>query len=180
MLVNGIPILVQLGDCDPADIVFYPNYFRWFNQCTVALFHAAGLPVRQLFKMHGILGIPVVEARARFRTPSTHAEEPLVESCVTEWRKSSFVISHRFLRDDAVVMEGWETGVWAAAHPTKTHRMKSVPLPKEVVRKLSGTKKMRPRRKGWYSTSYRVGEEESCASLRLELLQSFSQSFSQL
>jgi 4-hydroxybenzoyl-CoA thioesterase len=147
MFVNRIRIQVQFGDCDPADIVFYPNYFRWFNECTVALFHAAGLPVRQLFKMHGILGIPVVEVRARFMTPSTHGEELLVESCVTKWRKSSFVISHRFIHGDVVVMEGWETRVWAAAHPTKVHRMKSVPLPQEVIRILSTAKK-RPARTG--------------------------------
>jgi len=147
MFTNRIRIQVEFGDCDPADIVFYPNYFRWFNQCTVALFHAAGLPVRPLFKLHGILGIPLVEARARFVTPSTHGDELVAESCVTEWRESSFVISHRFLRDGALVLEGWETRVWAAAHPTKAHRMKSVPLPRDVIRKLSGPKK-RSGRKG--------------------------------
>jgi hypothetical protein len=46
-----------------------------------------------------------------------------------------------------LAMEGWETHVWAAAHPTEAHRMKSVPLPREVIRKLSATKK-RPARKG--------------------------------
>jgi 4-hydroxybenzoyl-CoA thioesterase len=147
MFVNRVRIRVEFGDCDPADIVFYPNYFRWFNQCTVALFHAAGLPVRQLFKVHGVLGIPLVEARARFMTPSTHGDELVAESRVTKWRKSSFVISHRFLRGGALVLEGWETRVWAAAHPTRAHRMKSVPLPPDVIRRLSGTKK-RPGRKG--------------------------------
>jgi hypothetical protein len=38
-------------------------------------------------------------------------------------------------------VEGWETHVWAAAHPTKAHRLQSVPLPREVIRKLSDTKK---------------------------------------
>jgi 4-hydroxybenzoyl-CoA thioesterase len=147
MFMNRIRIQVEFGDCDPADIVFYPNYFRWFDQCTVALFHAAGLPVRQLFKFHGVLGIPLVEARARFVTPSTHGDELVAESCVTEWGKSSFVILHRFLREGALVLEGWETRVWAAAHPTQAHRMKSVPLPRDVIRKLSGTKK-RLKRKG--------------------------------
>jgi 4-hydroxybenzoyl-CoA thioesterase len=149
MFVNRIQIRVEFGDCDPADIVFYPNYFRWFNQCTVALFHAAGLPVRPLFKLHGILGIPLVEARARFVTPSTHGDELVAESCVIEWRDSSFVINHKFLRDEVLVIEGWETRVWAAAHPTKAHRMKSIPLPRDVIRRLSGTntKKKRAGRK---------------------------------
>src|SRR5579863_1492959 len=117
MFMNRVRIRVEFGDCDPAQIVFYANYFRWFDNCTSALFRAAGLPLRQLFKSHGVVGIPLVEARARFITPSTYGDVLVAESCVTEWRKSSFVISHRFLRDGALAMEGWETHVWAAAHP---------------------------------------------------------------
>jgi 4-hydroxybenzoyl-CoA thioesterase len=145
MFVNRIRIRVEFGDCDPAEIVFYANYFRWFDQCTSALFRAAGLPLGELFKSHGVVGIPLVEARARFIIPSTYGDELVAESCVTEWKKSSFVISHRFLRDGVLAMEGWETHVWAATHPTQAHRLKSVPLPRDVIRKLSTAKK-RPRR----------------------------------
>jgi 4-hydroxybenzoyl-CoA thioesterase len=73
----------------------------------------------------------------------------VAESSVIEWKKSSFVISHRFLRDGVLAMEGSETHVWAAAHPTEAHRLKSVPLPSEVIRKLSVAKKRTGRgRKG--------------------------------
>jgi 4-hydroxybenzoyl-CoA thioesterase len=147
MFVNRIRIRVEFGDCDPAEIVFYANYFRWFDQCTSALFRAAGLPLRQLFKTHGVVGIPLVEARVRFITPSRYGDELVAESCVTEWKKSSFVISHKFLRDGELAVEGSETHVWAAAHPTEDHRLKSVPLPVEVVRRLSSVNK-HPKRKG--------------------------------
>jgi 4-hydroxybenzoyl-CoA thioesterase len=137
---------VEFGDCDPAQIVFFANYFRWFDECTTALFLAAGLPLKKLFKAHGVAGIPLVEARARYIIPSSFGDELIAESCVTEWRKSSFVISHKFLRNGELAVEGWETHVWAAAHPTKAHRMKSVPLPQEVIRKLSATSKPRARK----------------------------------
>ena len=137
MFVNRKRILIEFGDCDPADIVFFANYFRWFDECTAALFVAAGLSTRELFRSHGIKGIPVVEANARFLSPSTHGDELEVESGVTEWRKSSFVITHRFFRKGELTLEGHETRVWAAAHPTESHRMKAVPLPKEVIEKLS-------------------------------------------
>jgi 4-hydroxybenzoyl-CoA thioesterase len=110
------------------------------------LFRAAGLPLKELFKAHGVVGIPIVEARARFITPSSYGDELVAESCVTEWRKSSFVITHKFLRDGVLALEGWETRVWAGAHPTEAHRMKSVPLPRDVIRRLSSTRK-RPGRK---------------------------------
>ncbi|MFZ0784113.1 MAG: thioesterase family protein [Candidatus Sulfotelmatobacter sp.] len=146
MFVNRVRIRVEFGDCDPAQIVFYANYFRWFDHCTSGLFRAAGLPLKELFEAHGVVGIPIVEARARFITPSSYGDELVAESCVTEWRKSSFVITHKFLRDGVLALEGWETRVWAGAHPTEAHRMKSVPLPRDVIRRLSSTRK-RPGRK---------------------------------
>jgi 4-hydroxybenzoyl-CoA thioesterase len=152
MFVNRKRILIEFGDCDPADIVFFANYFRWFDECTAALFVAAGLSTRELFRSYGIMGIPVVEANARFLSPSTHGDELEVESGVTEWRKSSFVITHKFFREGELTLEGRETRVWAAAHPTESHRMKAVPLPKEVIEKLSKNGK-RGGRKAFSRTS---------------------------
>jgi 4-hydroxybenzoyl-CoA thioesterase len=152
MFVNRKRILIEFGDCDPANIVFFANYFRWFDDCTTALFKAAGLPIRELFRSYGVLGIPVVEVNARFIAPSTQGDELDVESSVVELRKSSFVITHNFFCMNELLLEGRETRVWAAAHPTQSNRMKALPLPQEVVEKLSrsgkekGQKSPRPSR----------------------------------
>jgi 4-hydroxybenzoyl-CoA thioesterase len=140
MFVNRKRILVEFADCDPANIVFFANYFRWFDDCTTALFKAAGLPIRELFRSYGVVGIPVVEASARFMAPSTHGDEVEVESRVVELRNSSFVIAHKFFCGNELLMEGRETRVWAAAHPTEPNRLKALSLPKEVIEKLSGKK----------------------------------------
>ena len=137
MFVNRKRILIEFGDCDPANIVFFANYFRWFDDCTTALFKAAGLPIRELFRSHNVLGIPVVEANARFLAPSTQGDEVEVESTVVELRNSSFVITHNFFCKDELLLEGREVRVWAAAHPTEANRMKALPLPQEVIEKLS-------------------------------------------
>lgn len=137
MFVNRKRIVVEFSDCDPANIVFFANYFRWFDDCTTALFAAAGLPPWQAFKQHGVLGMPIVDASARFILPSSYGDELEVESSVTEWRRSSFVLTHNFFRKGELAVEGRETRVWAAAHPSRSGRMKAVPLPKELVERLS-------------------------------------------
>jgi thioredoxin reductase len=38
MFMNRRRILVEFADCDPAHIVFFANYFRWFDDSTTALF----------------------------------------------------------------------------------------------------------------------------------------------
>ena len=137
MFVNRRRIVVEFADCDPAQIVFYANYFRWFDDCTTALFAAAGLPINRLFKFHGVIGIPIVDAHARFLAPSTYGDEIDVESSVVEWRRSSFVISHKFFRQGKLLLEGQETRVWAAAVGSNPHQIKGVVLPSEVISKLS-------------------------------------------
>ena len=65
---------VEWGDCDPARIVFYPHYFRWFDKGTHRLFEQAGAGMEQLLDTHGGL-LPIVDARASFTTPSRWGDE---------------------------------------------------------------------------------------------------------
>lgn len=34
----------QFGDCDPAGIVFFPNFNRWMDEASLAFFMACGIP----------------------------------------------------------------------------------------------------------------------------------------
>ena len=54
---------VHFGDCDPAGIAFYPNFFRWYDAASRHFFDCCGLPPwRETEKTHGIIGVPLVEA----------------------------------------------------------------------------------------------------------------------
>jgi 4-hydroxybenzoyl-CoA thioesterase len=141
MLVSQKRLLVEWGDCDPAGIVFYPRYLEWFDDCTTALFLAAGLPIQQLFKSHGVLGVPLVDVKAKFILPSSFGDELLAETSVTEFRRSSFVLSHQFMKQGVVAVEGIETRVWAGLDPRDPKRMKSRPLPAEVIARLSADRR---------------------------------------
>ena len=37
LFTNTTRVEIQFGDCDPAGIVYYPNYFRFFDNATAAL-----------------------------------------------------------------------------------------------------------------------------------------------
>jgi len=136
MFVNRKRLLIEWGDCDPAGIVFYPRYIEWFDGCTTALFLAAGMPIQPLFKAHGVLGFPLVDVKARFIVPSTFGDELIAESTVLEFRRSSFVLRHQYFKAETLAVEGFETRVWAGIDP-ETNRMKSRPLPPDVIARLS-------------------------------------------
>lgn len=137
MLVNRKRLLVEWGDCDPAGIVFYPRYVEWFDACTTALFLAAGMPIQQLFKSHGVVGFPLVDVKARFLVPSSFGDELIAESTVLEFRRSSFLLRHQYFKDRVLAVEGVETRVWAGRDPNDPKRMKSQPLPTDVIARLS-------------------------------------------
>lgn len=137
MLVHRQRLRIGWGHCDPAGIVFYPQYFAYFDECTSALFAAAGLPLPELYAAHGILGIPLVDVRARFLLPSGFGDELTAESAVVEWRKTSFRVRHRLFNAGALAVEGTETRVWTARDPAAPGRMKSRPVPREVIERLS-------------------------------------------
>lgn len=137
MLVSQKHILVEYGNCGPAGIVDSPQYMRWFDACTSALFDNAGLPLPRLFKEQGVIGIPLVKLETRFLLPFTNDDEILAQSAVTRWGKSSFVIHHLFLKCGVPAVEGFETRVWTERDPANPDRFQSRPLPPEIVDRLS-------------------------------------------
>ena len=134
-LVNRRAVTIEWGDCDPAGIVFYPRYFAIFDASTAALFAVAlGEPKIRWTARFGIVGIPMVDTRAKFSVPSAYGDVVVIESRVTAFRRSSFDVRHRLVRaDGATGVEGFETRVWVGRDPADAARIKAVPIPAEVV-----------------------------------------------
>ena len=124
---------VEFGDCDPAQIVFYPNFFRWMDAAALHFFRALGVSSWRDYEARtGILGTPLVDASARFLRPATYGDVLDVRTAVDEWRGRSFVMSHIICRDEAVLVEGREVRVFARRHPDDPARIEAVPAPAEI------------------------------------------------
>lgn len=138
MLVATRHRYVEWGDCDPAQIVFNPRFFEWFDGCTAGLFDAAGFNKVALREKFSFVGFPIVESRARFLKPSRFGDTVRIETTATGIRRSSFDIQHRLFNGDDLSVEAFETRVWAGRHPDDPDRIKSTPIPDEVIRALQG------------------------------------------
>ena len=137
-------ITVEWGDCDPAGIVFYPRYFAWFDACTHGLFAHAGLPKPEILRRYGTIGFPMVDTRARLLAPSRFGDELLVETEAGGFGRSSFEVRHRLLNAGTLAVEGYEKRVWTGRNPDDPSRLKSRPIPPEVLALLSGEDAMSP------------------------------------
>ena len=66
---------VHFGDCDPAGIVFFPNFSRWMDAASLKFFMDCGLPPwRELVKIRGIVGAPLLEINTKFIKSVTYGE----------------------------------------------------------------------------------------------------------
>jgi 4-hydroxybenzoyl-CoA thioesterase len=135
---NRRNVRIEWGDCDPAGIVFYPRYFAIFDSSTTALFERAiGMTKFKFLKHYDFAGYPMVDTRARFVLPTRFGDDVVVETTITELKRSSFSLTHRLLKDGELAVEGFETRVWVGADPNDPAKIKSKPIPPEVVERLS-------------------------------------------
>jgi len=138
MLTNTRKTRIEWGDCDPAGIIFYARYFEIFDVSTTMLVERAlGMKKIEYLKAYGFLGHPLVETRAKFRLPTRFGDEVAIETAVVACGRSSFKIAHRLTHAGALVVEGHETRVWAIRDPGDPKRIKSRPIPPEVVARFT-------------------------------------------
>lgn len=118
---------IQFGDCDPAGIVFFPNYSRWMDAASSHYFVACGLPPwRSMAELPNCVGAPLLEIRMRFHASATYGERLVIHTHVEEWKNKVFVQVHQVTRGDDLVCEGWETRILCVLNGGK---LQSTPVP---------------------------------------------------
>jgi len=121
---------VEWGDCDPADIVFFPNFSRWMDAASLHFFRSCGMPRwRELEDTRGIVGTPLLEINTRFLRPATYGDQLQIHTCVDEWRAKVFIQQHRVMRGDELLCEGRETRAFVQR---VDGRLKSIPVPEDI------------------------------------------------
>jgi 4-hydroxybenzoyl-CoA thioesterase len=131
-------LTIEWGQCDPAGIVFNSRYFEIFDTNTWQMFEAAlGVKPQDLASTFGIIGIPLVDARANFITPIRFGDTVAMTSRVSEFRRSSFDVEHRLSVNGVLAVEGAETRVWAARSKDDPEKIGSIAIPADVIAKFA-------------------------------------------
>jgi 4-hydroxybenzoyl-CoA thioesterase len=129
-LVSRKELTVEWGDCDPAEITFYPNYFRWFDVGAHQLFRMAGIDWKEMAARYGVIGAPLIHAEASFRRPTRYGDTIVVESRVSEWSTKVFKVAHSVSQGGEVAVEGVETRGWIVRD--EDGRLRTSPIPDHV------------------------------------------------
>jgi 4-hydroxybenzoyl-CoA thioesterase len=133
-LVSRRQLTIEWSHCDPAGIVFNSRFFEYFDWGTWTLFEAAlGVRPPDLAGTFGIVGLPLVDAGARFIGPARFGDIVELTSQVSEFRRSSFDVDHKLMVLGELAVEGRETRVWAGRDPANPAQIKAQPIPADVI-----------------------------------------------
>ena len=126
-------VKVQFGDCDPAGIVFFPNFSRWMDASSLNFFMECGVPPwREHVKTTGIIGTPLLEIHTKFLRPATYGETLQIHTSVEEWRDKVFIQQHLVKRGADLLCEGRETRAFVIHPPGEPDRIKAIPIPSDI------------------------------------------------
>ncbi len=98
---------------------------RCSTTSTSILFEAAGFSKQDIIRKYGLVGIPMVDTRAKFYIASTHGDWITIESRVESFKRSSFEVTHKVFKGEALAIEAFETRVLVGRHPDDPARLKS-------------------------------------------------------
>lgn len=122
-------VRVLFGDCDPANIVYFPNFYRWMDQATHDLCEAAGFELVRVRRELQWIGFPIAEAGARFLRPATINDLLRIETRIRLWQPKRFLLDHRILRDDTLLVEGWQTRFIGVHRADRGGRLAALDIP---------------------------------------------------
>jgi len=130
-------LTIEWGQCDPAGIVFNSRFFEIFDAGTWHMFEVVlGVKPHELAGAFGIIGIPLVDARANFMKPIKFGDVVEMTSRVSEFRRSSFDIEHRLSVGGELAVEGGETRVWASRSKDDPEKIGGIAIPPEIIAKF--------------------------------------------
>ncbi len=140
MLIATQRIRIEWAHCDPAGILFNPNYYLWMDSGTHALLQAAGFDLAGAVRADPLFrGCPLVASSMDFMHPFYFGDIATCVSQVEKFGNTSFVVRHHFVRGDdpEVFASGNEIRVWGYSDPQQPEKLVATSVPDEVRDLLS-------------------------------------------
>ncbi|MCC7211805.1 MAG: acyl-CoA thioesterase [Candidatus Brocadia sp.] len=104
--VHEIKTRVRYQETDQMGIVYYANFFVYFEMGRTEYLRNLGLPYSMLEKEH--IYFPVTEAHCRFRSPALYDDILVIHTWISELKHATLEFSHNVIRDgdNTLIVEG--------------------------------------------------------------------------
>lgn len=124
---------VRFGECDPAGVAYYPEFFNWFHQAMEACFEEyLGTPYAEMIEK---IGFPAVQTSAEFRSPLPVGTKIDIEVRIEGLGRSSIEWRFDIRRGETVVAVGRVKTVCISV-AAGAFQFASTPVPSSLLPKL--------------------------------------------
>lgn len=122
---------VIYGDTDAGQVVYYANYFRWFESGRREIMRHLKINYHDLDKM-GII-TPVVESHCNYFHPARYDDIVVIETGISDIKEKSIKFDYRIFRkkDRKLLASGYTINVFV-----DKKKMKSMKIPNNLRRKV--------------------------------------------
>ncbi len=103
-----LDVPVSFGHCDPAGIVFYPNYYRWFDRCFHSFLRERAGGHRLICEKLSAKGTGLIDSGAKFPAPATEGDVIRLEMTLADWGSRTLRVEYTGYVGDRRVVSGFE------------------------------------------------------------------------
>ncbi|MCF6159496.1 MAG: acyl-CoA thioesterase [wastewater metagenome] len=89
---------VRYQETDQMGIVYYANFFVYFEMGRTELLRELGLPYSELEKEH--IYFPVIEAHCRFRSPAQYDDILIIQTSISELKHATLKFNYTIVREN--------------------------------------------------------------------------------
>jgi acyl-CoA thioester hydrolase len=98
--ISRTTLRVRYAETDQMGVVYYANYFIWFEIGRVELLRGLGFSYKEM-ELEEDCFIPVVDTSCRYKAPARYDEELELETRILHLRPSVLKFGYRLLRPNA-------------------------------------------------------------------------------
>ena len=128
-------LIVRWGETDQAGIVFYPNFFGWFDIAEHEFFRSFGISIGDLFEKDKV-SFAIGEAWCKFLSPARYDDILEIHTSISEIREKSITLNFDIYKkeDKTLLAKGY--GVHICVNLDDNKRVKSIKIPDYIIDKI--------------------------------------------
>ena len=107
IIKHSCEIVITFGDCDPAGIVFYPNFYRFIDRTFHDWLRQWGSH-NKLAESVNSLALGLIDCGATFHHVVRDGDVLQVNLFITEWRRKTFKVEYEAYVNDVLCLTAFE------------------------------------------------------------------------
>lgn len=131
MKKNTVERQIMWGDLDPAQIVFYPRFYEWFDASGHLFMESLGLDLDQIWKKRQVQ-FGLIETGCQYTRPGRYHEKVKIVTSIEALAEKILTLRHEIYHasDDVLMVSGFEKRI--CMNVADPDRIRAMAIPSDI------------------------------------------------